>query len=320
MSITISTGLPEGFVDQFSNELYIALQQKETLFEQAIRKEPVLNAEDKSFDILGSLNLTKKESKNPQTPNTNPSLQRRWVTTDPWHQGVLFDRDDDLSRIIDPKGDVQQGLIYAVRRKKDDVILSAFDATVQGGRRYGDTTFSWADAKGTTKYTESSGGRTIPHDCSEGNCSASDTGMTVEKAELICEYFAKNEVDESTPIFCAINPRQATNLFGQEEYTRIDYNDNKPLATGRMLKNWHGINWILSNKISKGTSNDVDADTNIYKCWAWAQDGIVLGVQSDILTEMSIRDDLSYAQQVYVYINIGAMRMDEDRVLCVECQ
>ena len=320
MSITLTSGLPTTFIDQFSTEFYHVCQQKESLFGRCVRVEPILNAEDKSFDLLDKFNLTQKDSRNPQTPTVDPTVMRRWVSTNPWHQGVLFDKDDDLSMIIDPTGDFQIGLNRAVNRKKDDIILSAFEATVQAGRRYGDSTVTWASELGNTKYTESSGGRTIPWDCAEGNCAAGDTGMTIEKAELILEYFAKNEVDEETPIFCANNPRQATDLFGQQEYTSGDYNNSKPLATGRIIKNWHGLNWVVSNKIVKGSSNDVDADSDVYECWAWAQDGIILGVQSDLRTEMSVRDDLSYAQQVYVYMNMGSMRFDEDKIIKIECK
>lgn len=319
MAITLSSGLPDTFIDQFNSEFYHVNQQKESLFGQAVRVEPILNAEDKAFDLLDKFNLTQKDSRNPQTPTVDPTTQRRWVSTNPWHQGVLFDKDDDLSMIIDPTGDFQIGLNRAVNRKKDDIILAAFEATVQAGRRYGDSTVTWAGESGNVKYTESSGGRTIPHDCAEGNCSSSDTGMTVEKAELILEYFAKNEVSEDIPLFCAINPRQATNLFGQQEYTNIDYNTSKPLATGRLIKNWHGINWIISNKIVKGSNNDVDSDTDVYEDWAWAQDGIILGVQMDLRTEVSIESQLSYAQQVYVYMNMGSMRFDEDKVIKIEC-
>ena len=81
-----------------------------------------------------------------------------------------------------------------------------------------------------------------------------------------------------------------------------------------------GINWIQSNDIVKGTDNDLDGDVNIYKCWFWSKDAIILGVADSITVELSIRDDLSYAQQVYVHMNMGAMRLDEDKVCKVECQ
>ena len=323
-TITLSQGVPEWFVDQFSGTLYHVCQQKESKFAQAVRVEPILDAEDKAFDMMDKLDLVQKEGRNPATPTTTVSTQRRWVTTDPWHQGVQFDQDDDLSMIVDPRSDVITGLQRAVNRTKDDIILAAFDATVYSGRRRG-STISWASQNGTTKYTTAAatlttGGRTIPHDCSEGNCSSSDTGMTVEKIELIKEYFAFKDIDEDTPIWCAISPGQATDLFGQEEYVNRDYGGADSLATGYIRRNFHGINWVVSNKITKGSSNDVDGTTDVYRCWAWAQDGIILGVQKDVSVRMAVRHDLSDSQEVYVHMNMGAMRMDEDRVCLVECQ
>lgn len=319
MSITLSQGIPEWFVDQFADTIYQVCQQGESLFAQAVRVEPVLSAEDKAFDMMGQLNLVEKSGVSPDTPSMEVSTQRRWVFTTPWHQSFRYDQDEDLSLKNNPTSDVVVAFRKAVNRKKDDIILAAFDAAVTSGRRAG-SSITWASQLGNTKYTETSGGRTIPHDCSEGNCSATDTGMTVEKAELILEYFAKNEVDEQTPIFCAISPRQATNLFGQEEYINIDYNADKPLAVGRLLKHWHGINWIKSNKIVKGTNNDVDLNTNVYPCWAWAMDGIILGVQDSVSIRFADLPEHSHSQQIYVHMNLGAFRMDEDRVLKVECQ
>ena len=43
-----------------------------------------------------------------------------------------------------------------------------------------------------------------------------------EKAQLIIEYFAHNDVDPEIPIYCMISPRQATQLFGQEQYVAVE--------------------------------------------------------------------------------------------------
>ena len=325
-TITLSQGVPNYFVDQFSETLYHVMQQKDSKFAQAVRVEPLLNAEDKAFDMMDKLDLVEKEGRNPQTPTTTISSQRRWVQTTPYHQGVQFDKDDDLSMIIDPRSDVMMALSRAANRTKDDIILAAMDAAVYNGRRLSSSTITWAAQNGNVKYTTAAatlttGGRTIPHDCAEGNCSAVDTGMTIEKIELIKEYFAFKDMDEDTPVWVAISPGQATDLFGQEEYVNTDYNGGgSPIATGYIKRNFHGLNWIVSNKVLRGTSNDVDGDANVYRCFAWAQDGIVLGVQKDLSTRMAIRYDLSDSQEIYVHLNLGAFRMDEDRVCVVECQ
>ncbi len=319
MSITLSKGVSNYFIDQFSATLYHVLEQTDSKFAQAVRTEPILNAEDKAFDMIGSLTLTEKTGRNPATPIEDLTTQRRWVFTTPFHQGVLKDKDDDLSMIVEPTSDIILNFHSAVNQKKDDIILTAMDATVTSGRRAG-TSITWAAQDGNVKYTGVDTGRTIAHDTAEGNASAADTGMTLEKIELVKEYFANNDLNDDVPVWGAISPRQATNLFGQSEYVNVDFNTQKPLATGRIIKNWHGINWIVSTKIVIGSTNDVDGDVNVFRCPFWAQDGIILGVQDAVTIEMSIRSDLSYSQQIYVHMNMGAMRMDEDRVCFVECQ
>jgi hypothetical protein len=287
---------------------------------KAVTVEPVVGAEDVAFDMIAQTTLSEKVGRNPETPRNDPNSSRRWVSTTPYHNAYQFDKDDDLQMKLDPAGAIVKELAFARNRKVDDIIIAAFDATVNSGRRNNSSTITWASEGGNIKYTPTSGGRTIPHDCSEGNCSASDTGMTVEKIELVKEYFMNNNVDYTLPIYGLISPRQATNLFGQEEYVNIDYNSTKPLTTMMYLRQWAGVNWIVSTKVVKGSSNDVDADADVFKCWFWTPDAMILGVADSITVEMSTRDDLSYAQQVYLHMNMGAMRHDEDKVCVVECQ
>ena len=324
MSITLSQGVPEWFIDQFKNTLYHVCQQKESKFGQAVRDESVIGAEDKAFDMIDQFELTAKTGANPQTPIIDISSQRRWVTPSPFHNAVLKDKDEDLSMILDPASDYMMNFRRAVNRKKDDIIIDSFDGDVDSGRRKG-STITWASQRGDIKYTglDSNGdvdGRTIAHDTAVGNAASADTGMTVEKAELVKEYFNFNDCDEDTPIWGGISPRQATNLFGQNEYVNVDFNTQKPLATGRIIKNWHGINWIVSTKIVIGTNNDVDSDTNVFRCPFWQEDGIILGTHDAMTVELSVRNDLSHAQQIYIHTSMGAFRQDEDKVIFVECQ
>ena len=317
MSRILTSGIPEGFVDQFDNTLYHLLGQSESKFQQAVDVKSIVNAEDKAFDAIGKLTLVEKVARNPQTPHLDITTERRWVNTVPFHQGVLIDKDDDLNRVVEPTSDIMTEYVRAVNLQKDTIIHACIDATVTSGRRAG-STITWASQNGNVKYTGKNTGRTIAWDTAVGNCNAADTGMTIEKAELVREYFAFNDADENIPIWGAISPRQATNLFGQLEYTSGDYNTSKPLATGRIIRGWHGINWIVSTMIAT-TGNDVDDDQAVIRCPFWLQSGLILGVQDMISTEITIESALSYSKQIYVHMNMGAMRRDEDRVCFVEC-
>jgi len=334
MSITLSGGIPTWFVDQFSDTLYHVCQQKESKFAQAVRTVAVLSAEDKAFDMMDEFTLTEKSTRNPMmdeftltekstrnpdTPTIDPSTARRWVETTPYHNAVLYDQDDDLNMIIDPTSDFVTAFRRAVNRQKDDIIIAAFEAATTSGRRAG-SSITWASEGGNNEYTGLDSGRTIDHDSDVGNCSSADTGMTVEKVQLALEYFNFNDVDDDIPVWCAISPRQATNLFGQEEYINIDYNTSKPMARGRIVRDFMGINWIVSPKIVLGSANARDGSTSVYECWCWAQDGMILGVQDAVSVKISDRADKSHAQQVYVHMNMGCMRFDEDKVIKIECQ
>ena len=320
--INMTGGIPTWFTSKFHDDLYLECQKDESRFGQAVRIETdLMSAEDKAFDMMSEFELQEKTGRSPETPEMDPSTQRRWVDTTPYHNSVLYDRDDDLDVKLSPTGDFVTSFKNAVQRKKDVIIFNAFEAATTSGRRGGGgTTITWANQDGNVKYTDRNTGRTIAFDCSSGNCSSSDVGMTTEKIELVLEYMRNNEVNPNIPIWGAISPRQATNLFGQEEYVNIDYNNQKPLPEGRVLRNWMGINWIVDPLVELGSSNDVDGDANVYECWFWAQDAMILGIADSLTIKITEESTRSYSQRVYVHMNMGAMRFDEAKVIKVECQ
>lgn len=317
--ITLSSGLPDLFIDTFGKDVRHVCQQEKSLLESCVMHDSIA-AEAKSYDMFDKMRFQAKEGRNVETPRNDVTTQRRWVFHDPYHNAYQFDKDDDLELICDPAGETVKGLHMGRNVKVDEIVIAAFDATVNSGRRSNTSSITWASQNGDVKYTESSGGRTIPHDCSEANCSASVTGMSTEKIELVQEYFSMNYVDPSIPIFGLIPPRVATQLFGQEEYVNVDYNSDKPLAMGRMLKYWMGINWIQHPLITLGSNNDVDGDTDVYECWFWTKDAITLAVADTMTVNIRTRVDLSDSQEVYAHLNMGAIRRDEDKVCKVECQ
>lgn len=324
MSITISSGIPTFFIDKVREDVEHACQQKKSVTERAVTVVPIAGVEALGFNQMAKKEMQLKEGRNPATPRNDTQTERRWCFHDPYHYAEQYDKDDDLEMMLDPAGETVPAVRWARNRKVDDIVIAAFDATVYAGRRSNTKTITWASERGNTKYTRASTvateGRTIQHDCAVGNCSASDTGMTVEKIQLVKEYFARMEVNEDEPVFGLINPIQGTDLWGQEEYVNIDYNTDKPLASGTILKYWGGVNWLVSNKVVIGSSNDVDSDTNVYKNWFWTKAGIKLGVAKSFSIDIHPRYDLSMAQEIYADLNMGALRHNEDRVCVVECQ
>ena len=321
--ITVSSGIPTWFIDKVQGDLYHVCQQKKSVIENAVTVVTIAGVEALGFNMLDKSEMQAKEGRNPDTPRAGVNTERRWCFHDPYHKAKQLDKDDNLEMALDPAGEIVQDFRYARNRKVDDIIIAAFDATVYAGRRSNTKTITWAAERGNTKYTRTTAsleGRTIAHDTAVGNCQASQTGLTTEKIELVKEYFARMEVEADEPIYGLISPIQGTDLWGQEEYVNIDYNTDKPLASGMILKYWMGINWLVSNKIVIGSSNDIDEDTNVYKNWFWVKSGMKLGVADSFSVDIHPRYDLSMAQEIYAHLNMGALRHDEDKICCVECQ
>ncbi len=58
---------------------------------------------------------------------------------------------------------------------------------------------------------------------------------------------------------------------------------------------------------------------NIRSCFAWAEDGIKLAVGKDVQSRIDERADKSYSTQVYYCASFGATRMEEAKVVQIDC-
>ncbi len=71
-----------------------------------------------------------------------------------------------------------------------------------------------------------------------------------------------------------------------------------------------GFNFIVSNRLAVASS--------IRDCFAFAQDGILLGVGKDVTARIDERSDKGYATQVYYSSAFGATRMEEAKVVKIQ--
>ena len=57
-------------------------------------------------------------------------------------------------------------------------------------------------------------------------------------------------------------------------------------------------------------------------CWerfAWADDGLALAIGKDVMARIDERSDKGYATQVYYCMSIGSTRMEEEKVVQIDC-
>jgi hypothetical protein len=92
--------------------------------------------------------------------------------------------------------------------------------------------------------------------------------------------------------------------------TSSDFNTVKALVQGE-VNQFMGFNFIVTNRLAKSG--------NIRSCFAWAEDGLALAVGRDVNARIDERADKGYATQVYYAMSIGSTRMEEEKVVQIDC-
>ena len=134
--------------------------------------------------------------------------------------------------------------------------------------------------------------------------------MTVAKLLEAKELMDESDVDPSIPRHIVVSPDQITALLNTTEVKSSDFNTVKALAQGQ-INSFLGFNFLTSTRLSK--------TGNIRKCFAWAQDGLVLAMGKDVMARIEERADKSYSTQVYYCATFGSSRMEEEKVVSIDC-
>jgi hypothetical protein len=103
----------------------------------------------------------------------------------------------------------------------------------------------------------------------------------------------------------------------QAETQSIDTNMIRSLVAG-VVNEYMGFRFVITNNIVIGSSNDVDADTSIFPCPVWTKEGMLFARHESPIFNV---DWLPRKQiwQISARAGMEAIRMDEDKVLKIEC-
>ena len=281
----MSSQVTTAFVQQYSANIQMLSQQMGSLLRDKVRVESV-NGKNAFFDQVGSVTAVKRTSRHSDTPQIDTPHARRRVSLVDYEFADLIDAQDKVRLLIDPTSSYAQAAAFAMGRAMDDEIISAALGTAFTGE---------------TGSTSTANANQIVH---------GSAGLTIAKLRTAKQTLDLNSVDPSIPRFIIVGPKQITDLLGTTEVTSSDFNTVKALANGE-INSFLGFNFIVSNRLS------LDGTTR--SCIAYAQDGIALGVGKDVMARIDERSDKGYATQVYYCASFGATRMEEDKVVEVQC-
>lgn len=283
MSIEVTTA----FVQQYSANVQMLSQQKGSLLRDAVRTES-MTGKNAFFDQVGKATAQKRTTRHADTPQIDTPHARRRVTLVDYEYADLIDEQDKVKMLIDPTSAYAQAAAFALGRAMDDEIISAALGTAFTGET------------GSTS-TALPAGQQIANGGAD---------LTVAKLRTAKKTLDLASVDPSIPRYIAVGPDQIEALLGDTNVTSSDFNTVKALVQGE-VNQFMGFNFITSNRLSKAG--------NIRSCFAWAEDGLALAIGKDVMARIDERSDKGYATQVYYCMSIGSTRMEEEKVVQIDC-
>lgn len=275
------------FVQQYKDMITHLVQQKAAKLQRSVKVDTNFVGEYKFYDQLGSTEMIEKTSRHQDTPSIDPDHQRRRISKRDFIHNVLFDTEDQLNMIVDPKSDYAEGARMAAGRKIDDRIIAAYNATAYSGKT-GSTSTSFTAAN------------QIAH---------ASAGMTKAKLLEAKRLLDDAEVDEEDR-FLVLGTRQVENLLNTTEVASSDYNTVKALVDGA-LNTWLGFTLIRSSRLGVTSS--------IRRCYAYHRAAMQLAIQKEPEVKIDQRPDKNYCWQVFLALSIGATRLEEARIVEISC-
>ena len=284
MSFQITTA----FVQQYSSNVAILSQQKGSVLRDAVRVEDNIVGKYAYFDQINSTSARQRTTRHGDTPLISTPHARRRVTLLDWDWADLIDDLDKVKTLIDPQNSYALNAAYAMGRAIDEEII--------------------ARARGTA-YTGEAGATstTLP---SANKVAHASGGLTIAKLRSARKILRQGNVDKSIPLYMAVSAEELDDLLGTTQVTSADYNTVRALVQGE-IDTFMGFKFIHTELLTETSS--------VRYCIAWAEDGLLLGVGANPVGRISERADKNYSTQVYYSMSLGATRMEEAKIVEVQC-
>lgn len=282
------------YAQAYAQNIMQLAQQKYSKLMPIVYMKP--NVKGKTFfqDQIGKWSMSTKGGRNVQTPNNDPNLGRRMGTLVDYHDNRMLDRGDELRMISDPRSAYTIAAAQSLGRQIDTVIANKMLSTANFGE-----TGSSTITLGTTSITA--------HVNPTGGVTGTPATLTFARVRAVKRVFDLEDVEMEDRFF-VVSPQGMDALLNTTQATSSDYAAVKALVRGD-IDTWMGFKWIVSTNLSSSGT--------ITSCFAMQRYGLCLAMGTEPIVRTDERADLSYSWQVYYELNIGAVRLEEARV--VQC-
>jgi len=290
----MSTEVTKAFAQKFRDTFLHLVQQKGSRLRDYVRVNTDIAGKYDHFDRIGSTSAQKITSRHSDTPLISTPHSRRRVSMDDYNWADLIDKADKVRMLADPASDYMKAGVWAMGRKMDDIIIAAMSGNAVSIDE--DDASSNVALPAAQKVAVGSGGL---------------VDMNLGKLRSAKKVLDASDVDPDLPRHIVMKSNQFYDLLEDTEIQSSDYNTVKALVNG-------DIDTFMGFKFHRSERLAVDSSSNTL-CLAWIPEGIGLSMGMDVKTEITERSDKNYSTQVYAQMCLGAVRIEDEKVVEIAC-
>ena len=288
----MSTEVNKAFAQKFRDSFIHLVQQKGSRLREYVRVNADIQGKYDHFDRLGSTSAQKITSRHSDTPLISTPHSRRRVSMEDYNWADLVDKADKVRMLADPTSEYMKAGVWAMGRTMDDVLISAMLGNAV-----------------SVDENDSSSNVALPS--AQKIAVSGTTDMNITKLREAKQILDSSDVDPDLPRCIVMKSNQFYDLLGDSEIQSSDYNTVKALVAGE-IDTFLGFKFIRSERLTSDSNGDT-------QCIAWIHDGVGLSLGMDVKTEITERSDKNYSTQVYAQMCLGAVRIEDEKVVEIAC-
>lgn len=298
--------VPQHYYTEFARNIDFLVQQKDARLGPWVMQGSHSGEKASPVDQIGKIEMQDVTDRFAPIGRVDSPLARRWVFPISSDLPQLLDTFDALKLLLDPKSAYVSNAGFAVNRRKDRHIISAFFADALTGVNAGST-----EQFGAT--LTSAGGQNV-----SVGVGGATSGMNVAKLKEGKRRLMESDVDlDSEEIYCAITADEHDDLLNEVQVISTDFNEKPVLVDGRVTR-FLGINFKHTELLGAGTDDASGTSTAVP---LWVKKGMYYGTWQSQVTDISQRKDLKgLPWQAYVMMTGGATRLEKERVIRIWCR
>ncbi len=282
--------IPNHFVTKYDDDVRLVAQQKKSRLEDTVIVKDGIVGSSESTDRYGQTEAQEITDRHGDTKNIEVPHIRRYIDLRDYNHPTLLDKTDTLKVLEDPTNKYVQGSVAAMNRRKDKIIIAALN----GSARNVDNTLVALPAEQIIL----DGG----------------TNISMAKLRAAIEILNENEADspeedgnQRTFVYTA---KMLTELMEDSTLTSADYNTMRALQDYK-VDYFLGMVWKRVEFLPK--SGDIRSG------FIYGKSYMQLGIGQNIKNDIAKRPDKNFAVQTYTEMSLGAVRVEDEGVVEIQC-